>query len=189
VGASGCFYAIRRDLFNSIFPEALSRDFASPLIAREHGFRSVSVDEAVCHVPRTRSLRAEYRRKVRTMTRGLETLWYKRSLLNPIRYGRFAVCLIFHKLVRWAVFASLPLAAIGLLLLAVATPAGRALFLAALAVLALGTVGYFWPEGRRQPRPLALAGYLVSSNVAGLVAWIRALRRELDPVWEPTRRG
>jgi cellulose synthase/poly-beta-1,6-N-acetylglucosamine synthase-like glycosyltransferase len=189
VGASGCFYAIRRDLFNSIFPEALSRDFASPLIAREHGFRSVSVDEAVCHVPRTRSLRAEYRRKVRTMTRGLETLWYKRSLLNPIRYGRFAVCLLFHKLVRWAVFASLPLAAIGLLLLAVATPAGRALFLAALAVLALGTVGYFWPEGRRQPRPLALAGYLVSSNVAGLVAWIRALRRELDPVWEPTRRG
>ncbi|MGH7559513.1 MAG: glycosyltransferase, partial [Gemmatimonadales bacterium] len=33
VGASGCFYAIRRDLFDHLFPEALSRDFASPLIA------------------------------------------------------------------------------------------------------------------------------------------------------------
>ncbi|MGE0554577.1 MAG: glycosyltransferase, partial [Gemmatimonadales bacterium] len=61
VGASGCFYAIRRSLYSSIFPEALSRDFASPLIAREHGYRSVSVDEAICWVPRTRSLRAEYR--------------------------------------------------------------------------------------------------------------------------------
>src|SRR5690606_3027473 len=56
VGASGCFFAIRRSLFDSIFPEALSRDFASPLIAREHGYRSVSVEEAVCYVARTRSL-------------------------------------------------------------------------------------------------------------------------------------
>jgi cellulose synthase/poly-beta-1,6-N-acetylglucosamine synthase-like glycosyltransferase len=189
VGASGCFYAIRRGLFDSIFPEALSRDFASPLIAREHGFRSVSVDDAVCFVPRTRSLRAEYRRKVRTMTRGLETLWYKRHLLNPVRYGRFAWFLIGHKLARWSVFALLPAAAGGLVLLAVAGPAGRLVLAGHLAVLALGAAGYYWPEGRRAPRLLAVAGFAVSSHLAGLVAWGRALRGELNPVWEPTRRG
>lgn len=188
VGASGCFYAIRRSLFNDIFPEALSRDFASPLIAREHGFRSVSVDEAVCYVPRTRSLRAEYRRKVRTMTRGLETLWYKRHLLNPLRYGAFAVFLGCHKLLRWSVFASLPLAAVGLLLLAATTAVGRALLGVGAVGAALGVAGYYWPEGRRPPRLLAVTGFALSSSVAGLVAWIRALRQELDPVWEPTRR-
>lgn len=189
VGASGCFYAIRRELFDSIFPEALSRDFASPLIAWEQGFRSVSVDDAVCFVPRTRSLRSEYRRKVRTMTRGLETLWYKRHLLNPFRYGRFAAFLLGHKLLRWSVFLTLPLAGIGLLLLARETAAGRVLLLAQVAGLALGAAGYFWPEGRRPPRLLAIAGFAVSSHLAGLVAWVRALRGELNPVWEPTRRG
>jgi cellulose synthase/poly-beta-1,6-N-acetylglucosamine synthase-like glycosyltransferase len=75
VGASGCFYAIRKPLHMTPFPAALSRDFAAALIARENGFRAVTVNEAVCFVPRMGSLRREYRRKVRTLTRGLETLW------------------------------------------------------------------------------------------------------------------
>ncbi|MGI8509828.1 MAG: glycosyltransferase [Gemmatimonadaceae bacterium] len=85
VGASGCFYGIRKSLYDSAFPESLSRDFASALIAREAGFRAVSVNAAVCLVPRTQSLQSEYRRKIRTMARGLQTLWYKRHLLNPTR--------------------------------------------------------------------------------------------------------
>ena len=64
---------------------------------------SISVHEAVCFVSRTPSLRDEYRRKVRTMTRGLETLFYKRQLLNPFRYGWFAWMLFSHKLCRWLV--------------------------------------------------------------------------------------
>lgn len=188
VGASGCLYAVRRSLFDNIFPEALSRDFASPLIAREAGFRSVSVDDAICFVPRTRSLQAEYRRKVRTMTRGLETLWYKRSLLNPLRYGRFAVFLAFHKLTRWLVFLSLPLAALGLVLWAWTSWWGVAMLgLTALGV-ALGAAGYYWPAGRTAPRFLTLAGFVVSVHLAGAEAWARALRGELNPIWEPTRR-
>src|SRR5690349_10095839 len=75
VGASGCFYAIRASIYDSQFPETLSRDFASAFMAKEHGLRAVSVHEAICLVPRTPALDAEYRRKVRTMARGLETLW------------------------------------------------------------------------------------------------------------------
>jgi cellulose synthase/poly-beta-1,6-N-acetylglucosamine synthase-like glycosyltransferase len=44
VGASGCFYAIRRHLHRPEFPSGLSRDFASCIIARRHGYRAVSVD-------------------------------------------------------------------------------------------------------------------------------------------------
>jgi cellulose synthase/poly-beta-1,6-N-acetylglucosamine synthase-like glycosyltransferase len=188
VGASGCFYAIRRSLFDAIFPEALSRDFASPLIARERGFRSVSIDTAVCFVPRTRSLRAEYRRKVRTMTRGLETLWFKRALLNPSRYGRFAFFLASHKLARWIIFLTLPLSAVGGLALVGSSTAGSvAAGLVALGI-ALGAAAYGWPEGRRMPRAVAIAGFAASSSIAGAVAWYQALRGELNPVWEPTRR-
>src|SRR5205814_5211215 len=75
VGASGCLYAVRAELHRQAVPGDLSRDFGSALLARRRGLRAVSVPEAVCFVPRGASLRQEYRRKVRTMARGLRTLW------------------------------------------------------------------------------------------------------------------
>src|SRR5260370_35671777 len=69
VGASGCLYAIRPGLHMGHVPDALSRDFAAALTTRQHGLRAVSVPDAICFVPRSASLRQEYRRKVRTITR------------------------------------------------------------------------------------------------------------------------
>jgi len=187
VGASGCFYAIRRELHLSFVPSAFSRDFASALITREHGSRAVTVNEAVCFVPRLGSLRREYRRKVRTMTRGLETLWYKRHLLNPLRYGRFAWMLASHKLIRWLAPWGLVLAVAGWLLLAV--PSGWLLAVAPLATLAtLAVAGWYWPEDRRAPRLVSMPAYGVFGTIAALESWVRALRGELTAVWEPTRR-
>jgi cellulose synthase/poly-beta-1,6-N-acetylglucosamine synthase-like glycosyltransferase len=62
VGASGCFYGIRRDVHARPLPHDLSWDFASALVARELGYRSVSVHDAVCIVPRTAQVRTELRR-------------------------------------------------------------------------------------------------------------------------------
>jgi len=188
VGASGCFYAIRRPLHMTLFPAALSRDFACALIAREAGFRAVSVNEAVCYVPRIQSLRQEYRRKVRTLTRGLETLWYKRSLLNPLRYGLFAWMLASHKLIRWLAPWGLVLAGLGWLLLALALRSWPLLGIFVLPLLLAGG-GWLWPEDRHAPRILSLPAYVVSGIIAALDAWLRALRGELNPVWEPTRRA
>jgi cellulose synthase/poly-beta-1,6-N-acetylglucosamine synthase-like glycosyltransferase len=188
VGASGCFYAIRRPLVNALFPEALSRDFASPLRARQHGYRTVSVDEAVCLVPRTTSLQAEYRRKIRTMARGLETLWYQRELMNPIRYGAFAWMLISHKLCRWLVHLTLPLVLVGLALLAPAYPVAAVLLVCSAVGLGVGWIVLQRFADDRIPAPLALAGFVVAVNVAALAAWGRAFRGERNPIWEPTRR-
>jgi len=188
VGASGCFYAIRRALVADLFPEALSRDFAAPLTAREAGFRTVSVEEAICYVPRAMSLRTEYRRKVRTMARGLETLWYKRALMNPFVYGRFAWMLISHKLCRWLGHLTLPLALAGLALLSPASPVAAGLLGLTAVGLLIGATALAWPTDRRVPIPIALCGFVVVVSIAALVAWAKALRGERNPMWEPTRR-
>lgn len=188
IGASGCFYAIRSELHGKPIPEHLSRDFASALTAREHGFRAVSVDEAICLVPRTGSLRAEFRRKARTMARGLETLWHKRHLMNPLRYGRFAIMLISHKMCRWLVPVTLPLAIVGLVLLAPRHLTARVLLLLAGVGVALGVLGLVWPEDRRRPRLIAFLAYGVGANLAALIGWLRAVRGRKDAAWEPTRR-
>lgn len=189
VGASGCLFASRREVQGVLVPEALSRDFAAPLVAREHGFRAVSVDDAVSFVPRAGSLRREYRRKVRTMTRGLQTLFYKRHLLNPARYGRFAWMLWSHKVIRWMVPQAAAAGLVGIWLLAVVLPqtlpwVGGATVLAGLVAVA----AWWWP-GAMLPRPIAIPGYVIWGLVAGLHAWANALRGDLTPTWEPTRRG
>jgi cellulose synthase/poly-beta-1,6-N-acetylglucosamine synthase-like glycosyltransferase len=187
VGASGCLYAIRRDIHDTLFPSALSRDFATALIAKAHGLRAVSVPEAICLVPRAKSLGAEYGRKTRTMARGLETLWFKRSLLNPARYGLFAWKLASHKLARWLVFLLAPGALIGLGILAPVYPLAAWLLALTGLGMVLGLLAIVWP-GSRPPRPLAVFGFGLVSVSAGFVAWTKALRGELNPIWEPTRR-
>lgn len=190
VGASGCFYACRVALHRELVPTALSRDFAAPLIAREQGFRAVSVDEAVCLVPRTRDVRREFRRKVRTMTRGLATLFYKRNLLDPRRFGLFAWMLFSHKLARWLVPWAVVAACLSVAVLAARIPAlplGAAAGIV-VAGVALGALGWVWPTGRRLPRPIAALTYFVLGTLAALLAWFKAVRGDMNPIWEPTRR-
>ncbi len=188
IGASGCFYAIRAELHRTSLPGTLSRDFAAPLVAREHGYRAVSIPEAICYVPRTDSLRREYRRKVRTITRGLQTLYYKKHLLNPIRHGLFAWKLFSHKICRWLLPWLLVLAAAALGVLSITTPAARWLLGGIVVVGALAGLGWLWPGDGKTPRVLSLPAFAVAGNLAAMHAAINALRGEMSPIWEPTRR-
>jgi cellulose synthase/poly-beta-1,6-N-acetylglucosamine synthase-like glycosyltransferase len=189
VGASGCFYAIRRNLHETLLPAGLSRDFASALTARERGYRAVSVDDAICYVPRTHSPRLECLRKIRTMTRGIQTLWYKRGLLDPTRFGAFALMLASHKLARWLVPLGLPAALSGIVMLALRYHLLAALLLAASLPVSIGILGLLWPPDRSMPRLLAASGFVTGGIVAGLMAWVMVMRGDNRPTWEPTRRG
>jgi glycosyltransferase involved in cell wall biosynthesis len=118
VGASGSCYAIRSELHSIPVREDLSRDFGAALTARLHGLRSVSVDSAICFVPSTSSLRREYKRKVRTISRGMDTLNSRRELLDVSRYDLFAWKLFSHKICRWLLPVAVIPGLVGLVLLA-----------------------------------------------------------------------
>src|SRR5262249_35335701 len=159
------------------------------LIAREEGMRAVSVDEALCLAPRTCSLREEYRRKFRTMARGLQTLWYKRGLMNPLRYGAFSWMLLSHKLCRWLVPLTLPFAAVEIAYRVIFSPTlASALDFGVLVALGAGVIGWCWPTGS-PPRLLALCAYAVASEVAGMLAWLAVLSGRRLPAWKPTHRS
>jgi cellulose synthase/poly-beta-1,6-N-acetylglucosamine synthase-like glycosyltransferase len=191
IGASGCFYAFRRAVFDPDFPVGLSRDFASVLLAREAGYRSVSVESAVCVVPRTLTVQSEFRRKIRTMARGLSTLWYKRSLLNPLGYGSFAFMLASHKLARWLVYVLLPFALLGLVVLSPSSVLAAAALLGVVITGLLAIVGLRWSgwvTERRAPTLAAIAAFVWATAVAGVLAWRDAIAGRRRAVWEPTRR-
>jgi cellulose synthase/poly-beta-1,6-N-acetylglucosamine synthase-like glycosyltransferase len=188
IGASGCCYAIRASLHQLPLPESLSRDFCAALHAQEHGYRATAVADAVCYVPRAGSLRREYHRKVRTMLRGMQTLYFKRRLLNPLRHGVFAWMLFSHKVCRWLVPWAFAAAAIGIALLALRYPVARWILAASLGAATCAALGWLWPEGRKPPLPFALPAYLVIGNLAAIHASLLALCGVRSPVWEPTRR-
>jgi len=187
VGASGCFYGIRRKIRGSPLAPGLSWDFASTLVARAQGYRSVSVPEAVCVVPSTQELRFELRRKARTMARGISTLFHFRSLMNPLRYGGFALMLVSHKLLRWIPYLVAPASLLALGILATQSTIAAVLFgLVSLGVLAGGvSIRY----SRLIPfKPFALAGFIVAACSAGWLAWFDAIRGARMVTWDPTPR-
>lgn len=187
VGASGCFFAIRRDVHRDPLPPELSWDFASVLVARKLGYRSVSVPDAICLVPLTGEMRTEFRRKSRTMARGLSTLFHFRALMNPFRYGSFALMLVSHKLLRWLPFLLAPLAALALGFLAPASNAAAMVLALTLVAGAAGVAAIRYPRAAIA-RPFALAGFGVAVFTAGFLAWYDALRGERKITWNPTPR-
>ncbi len=189
VGSSGCLYAVRAELHRRQLPGYLARDFSSALWARLNGFRAVSVRDAICFVPRAASMRVEFNRKVRTMTRGLETLFYHGRLLNPFKYGVFSLLLWSHKLIRWLVPWSVAACAIAIIPLAASVWWARIGVVALALGLALAALGWWWPRQDRVPKLCSMAAYFVSGTIAGLLAWVNTARGSRASLWNPTPRA
>jgi cellulose synthase/poly-beta-1,6-N-acetylglucosamine synthase-like glycosyltransferase len=190
VGASGSGYAIRTRLHRVRVRDDLSRDFSAALTAQRNGLRAISVEGALCFVPRSLSLDREYRRKVRTISRGMETLYFNRDLLSLRAHGAFAWKLLSHKLARWLVPVSAVPALVGVALLTMVFPPFAILLVAGFAVVALAVAGATWPEGRPIPRwlPVSVLGALAANLAVIHSAW-RFFHGHEDHMWEPTRRA
>lgn len=187
IGASGCFYGIRRSIRTKALPPGLSWDFASTLVAKQQGYRSVSVPTAVCFVPRAVDVQVELKRKSRTMARGLSTLFHFGSLMNPFEYGVFAVMLLSHKMLRWLPFLLTPVAILALGVLATQSNLAAILLAAVALGIVIGVSGILY---RRAAvfKPVALAGFVVAATAAGFLAWCDAIRGARMVTWEPTPR-
>jgi cellulose synthase/poly-beta-1,6-N-acetylglucosamine synthase-like glycosyltransferase len=186
VGASGSFYAQRRVLCED-FPEGLAPDFLSVLNTVQRGFRAVSDPAARGTMTSLSSSKAEFQRKVRTILRGMATLFSRPRLLNPFRYGWFALELFSHKVMRWAVpFFMLLLLSSNLLLLQ--QPLYAALLVVQVAFYALAYLGWRGVPWARNSLFGKIAVYFTVVNLATLVAWWRFAQGARQEIWDPTRR-
>jgi glycosyltransferase involved in cell wall biosynthesis len=187
VGASGSFFAARRDLCNDWHP-GQSSDFFIPLHTAEHGLRTVVDPESVGQYGLTRSEKAEFQRKVRTIVHGLDVLFHHLPLLNPFRYGLFSWQLASHKLARWmAPFAAVVFFVSNVflwnhgVLYQVAFLGQVALYLTGLVSLGI--------KGLDNLKPFRFASFFLLGNAATLTAWLQFGLGERYVSWEPTHRS
>jgi cellulose synthase/poly-beta-1,6-N-acetylglucosamine synthase-like glycosyltransferase len=186
VGASGSFYAQRRHLC-APFKPGLAPDFYSALYTVERGYRAISQEDAVGSMTALDDPRDEFTRKVRTILRGITTLARHLSLLNPFRYGFFAVEVLSHKLARWLVPFFLLAILASSALLAVGSPFYLVLFVAQVAFYGLAALGLVLPAVARS-LPARIAVYFTAVNVATLTAWLKFASGTRQEIWAPSQR-
>lgn len=187
VGASGSFYAQRRELCGEFVPN-VAPDFLSVLRTVALGYRAVSEPRAVGYMTALDDPKGEFERKVRTILRGLTTLGQHAGMLNPVRHPVFAFELLSHKLMRWLVpfFMLLMLVTSGVL--APGSTLYAWLFGLQAAAYALAAFGY----AGRAPAVLGplgrIATYFCAVNVATLVAWVKYVQGTRQELWAPSKR-
>lgn len=187
VGLSGSCFAVTRVVAEAL-REDIPSDFALLLEARRRGLRGVQGDDVIGYYKSVTSEKAEFNRKVRTVLRGMATLWVCRKVMDPAVYGTFAWQVASHKLARWLVPWWLLGTAIGLTVLA-----SQSLFYG---VLWLVMIGFMWLalEAYRKPELQSRTVYKVPLffivvNAGIAVAWWRFLSGARTVAWDPSVKG
>ena len=189
VSATGAVYAIRRSLFRPI-PVDATDDFmvSTGVVAQRR--RLVFAADAVAYEPVAVQAEIEYGRKLRIITQGLRAVQLRRQLLNPRRYGFYAVQLLWHKILR-------RLMVIPLLVLLATSPWRwtSGLFYQAAAMTqavfyVLSLTGFALSRTRLgRIRTLAVPFYFCLVNFAALVSLCNMFAGRRVRNWEPKRRA
>ncbi len=186
IGASGCLYAVRRSAYQPMYAEACS-DFLICTNLYRNGLRSIFAPEAVCYERTNSRSDDELSMRVRVISQTFTDLWRNRDMMNPLKSGFFAVQLISHKVLRYAV----PFLLLAVLI-ANGVLAGQSLIYAgtfALQVLfyLLAFVGWLMERAGYRLSLLAMPLYFVLANLASAVGFYKFLRGERYARWEPIR--
>ena len=188
--ATGAIHALRRELFHPV-PFGVSDDFVISTRAVAQGYRLVFEPKAVAYEAIAPSDRAEFKRKQRVLVRALAALWAVRQLLNPFRYGFYAVQLASHKLLRWSVCWLLMLLFGASALLYNAAPLYRLLTQAQMLFYAWALLVWAVRDTalmrRRYAKVLSIPFYFCMANFAALQAWLQMLGGKRVDVWDSAR--
>ena len=188
IGASGCLYAVRRSAYQPMYPEACS-DFLICTNIYRQGLRSVFAPDAVCFENTNRRAADEWKMRVRVISQTFTDLWRNRDMLNPLKSGFFAIELISHKVLRYAVpFILLTLFISSVFLSASYTFYAVALMIQVLFYL-LAAAGWVMERSGKRVGLLAMPLYFVLANLASAAAFYQFLRGETYIRWDPIRQN
>lgn len=186
VGLSGSFFAARKSVCQEWDIESPS-DFNTALNCARQGLRAVTAPDVLGFYRDLKDPSREYARKVRTVLRGITGLSRHAEVMNPFRYGWFAVQVISHKLMRWAV----PWIMIAFLLINTAM-ADEGLFylvclVGQLAFYGIALAAHYRPA-LRENAAARIIYFFVQANLAIADATGQFLAGRRMTVWQPSAR-
>lgn len=186
IGASGCLYAVRKSAYQPMYAEACS-DFLICTVVYRQGLRSIYEPHAVCFEVTNQKTDKEMKMRTRVILQTFTDLWRNREMLNPFKSGFFAVELISHKVLRYAVPFFLATALISSAILAYSNWFYEVLFLTQIAFYLVALVGWILEKTVGKIGVFAIPHYFVLANLASVLGFYKFLRGERFASWEPIR--
>lgn len=186
IGLSGSFFAARSEVCADWDIYSPS-DFNTALNCAKQGLVAVTVPEVVGIYRDVKDPGLEFRRKVRTVIRGLTALVRHPEVLNPFRMGLFAFQVWSHKLMRWAVPWFMLVFAILTLLLQSRGGIYQAALIAQLVFYTIALLGWLSARARKYS-VVRVIFFFVQTNLALAKAVFSFLLGKRMTVWTPSQR-
>ncbi len=186
IGASGCLYAVRQSAYQPMYAEACS-DFLICTILYRQGLRSVYEPNAVCFEETNQRTDKEMQMRVRVISQTFTDLWRNREMMNPLKSGFYAIELISHKVLRYAVPVFLIAAFISSAVLIFSSFFYEIVFLLQTAFYFIAFLGWILEKSVGKIGIFAIPHYFVLANLASVLGFYKFLRGERYASWDPIR--
>ena len=186
VGLSGSFFAARREVCED-WDICVPSDFNTALNSAKHGLVAITCPEVVGIYQDVKDSSLEYRRKMRTVIRGITAIARHPEVLNPLSMGLFAFQVWSHKIMRWGVPWFM---AIFLMLTILLQGQGWVYTFALIAqciFYGIAIVGWL-SLALRQKTLVKIIFFFVQTNLALAQATVSFLSGKRMTVWTPSKR-
>jgi cellulose synthase/poly-beta-1,6-N-acetylglucosamine synthase-like glycosyltransferase len=186
IGVSGCVYAVRKEAYVPMYPEACS-DFLIATLLYRQGLRTVYEPAAICVEQTNQKTGTEMTMRVRVISQTFTDLWRNRDMLNPVKAGFYSLQLLSHKLLRYAVPIFLVLAFFSSLVLTTSSILFVIIFTVQAVFYLTAWAAWILEKYGRKSSILAVPLYFVLANIASAAGFYKFVVGERYASWEPVR--
>ena len=192
MGAAGELFAVRMSHYRQAPSNALLDDFMMSMLILKDGHRIAYTSEAYAMEYGSANMQEESKRKRRIAAGGLQSIWWLRSLMNPLKHPRVFFQFISHRVLRWSIT---PVALLALIPLNVALVVMHAGWLytviAALQVLfyLAATVGWYLSLKGKKNRLFYVPYYFLFMNLNIFLGMRYLLSHNSSGAWEKAKRA
>lgn len=186
VGLSGSFFAARREVCEE-WDIYCPSDFNTALNCAKKGMVAITCPDVIGIYKDVKDPGLEYRRKMRTVIRGITAIARHPEVLNPFNLGLFAFQVWSHKIMRWGV----PWFMLAFAILTIIQQGQGVVYtlalLAQLIFYMLALAGWISPRIRENVA-VRIIFFFVQTNIALAQATLMFLAGKRMTVWTPSQR-
>ena len=192
MGAAGELYAVDPTLVREVPDEALLDDFMMSMYIVQAGRRIAYTPDAYALEYGSANIFEESKRKRRIAAGGLQSIWWLRSMLNPLHQPLVAFQYISHRVLRWSItpVALVILLIINILLVALHADTFYTVMLVLQLLFYLMALAGWWLERRGHKNKLLYTAYyfvFMNINVFRGMSYLRTHGK--SGAWEKARRS
>ena len=192
MGAAGELFAVRMEHYREAPSNALLDDFMMSMLILKDGHRIAYTKDAYAMEYGSANMQEESKRKRRIAAGGLQSIWWLRALMNPLKHPKASFQFVSHRVLRWSATPFALLLLIPLNAALVVMRAGHIFDIIAILQLlfyAAAFAGYLQARSGKKSKLLYVPYYFVFMNINVFqgIGYLRS--HKSSGTWEKARRG